>query len=192
MPIYDRPTKSLIADWAKQHLAPGQVFNKAAPVQWFAEHYPKTNRNTVILHIEGMSTNNKNRKHHANIKPGLGYDLFYKLGPNQFRLYEPETDPQPLYKTSMEQALESDTEGIENEADADDPSAVEAAREFAFERDLRNYLVKNLGMIEPGLKLYEEEGITGIEYPVGGRFIDVLAIDKNGGYVIVELKVSRG
>jgi hypothetical protein len=25
MPIYDRPTKSLISDWAKQHLTPGQV-----------------------------------------------------------------------------------------------------------------------------------------------------------------------
>jgi RecB family endonuclease NucS len=69
---------------------------------------------------------------------------------------------------------------------------VEAAREFAFERDLRNYLVKNLALIEPGLRLYDEEGITGVEFPVGGRFIDILAIDKDGCYVVVELKVSRG
>jgi hypothetical protein len=57
---------------------------------------------------------------------------------------------------------------------------------------LPNYLVKNLGLIEPGLRLYDEEGITGVEFPVGGRFIDILAIDKEGRYVIVELKVSRG
>jgi RecB family endonuclease NucS len=39
---------------------------------------------------------------------------------------------------------------------------------------------------------YDEEGITGVELPVGGRFIDILAIDKDGRYVVVELKVSRG
>jgi len=191
MPIYDRPTKALIADWAKQHLSRGQVFNKAAPVQWFAQHYPKTNRNTVILHIEGMATNNKNRKHHSNIKPGLGYDLFYKLGPNQFRLYEPESDPPPLYKQTMEAAEASGVTEMPA-SEQDEEEAVDAGREFAFERDLRNYLVKNLALIEGGLKVYEEEGITGVEFPVGGRFIDILAVDKSGGYVVMELKVSRG
>jgi hypothetical protein len=29
-----------------------------------------------------------------------------------------------------------------------------------------------------GLRLYEEEGITGVEFPVGRRFIDMLAVDK--------------
>ena len=43
-----------------------------------------------------------------------------------------------------------------------------------------------------GLKLFEEEGITGIEFPAGGRFIDILAIDKGGALVVIELKVSRG
>ncbi len=49
--------------------------------------------------------------------------------------------------------------------------------EFGFEKDLQNFLVKNLDLIEPGLKLYENEGITGVEYPVGNRFADILAID---------------
>ena len=47
-------------------------------------------------------------------------------------------------------------------------------------------------MIEPGLRLYEDEGIRGIEFPVGGRFIDILAVDESNAYVVVELKVSRG
>ncbi len=64
--------------------------------------------------------------------------------------------------------------------------------EFAFERDLRNYLAKNLNLIEPGLKLFEEEEFNGIEYPVGGRFIDILAVDSKSGFVVIELKVSRG
>ena len=42
------------------------------------------------------------------------------------------------------------------------------------------------------MRIYEEEGITGIEFPVGGRFIDILAVDAKGGLVVIELKVSRG
>jgi endonuclease len=53
MPIYERPTKSLMADWAKDHLSPGQMFNKAEAVRWFSEHYPKIKSNTVRMHVEG-------------------------------------------------------------------------------------------------------------------------------------------
>ena len=90
MPIYERPAKSLMTDWAKQHLASGQTFSKSAPVQWFAEHYPKIKRNTVTMHIDGMSTNNQVRRHHPSIKPGSGHDLFYKLAPDQYRLWVPD------------------------------------------------------------------------------------------------------
>jgi hypothetical protein len=31
-----------------------------------------------------------------------------------------------------------------------------------------------------------------IGFPVGGRIIDILAVDKGGRYVVIELKVSRG
>ena len=64
--------------------------------------------------------------------------------------------------------------------------------EFAYERDLKNYLAKNLTAIEPGLKLYEGDEISGIEFPVGGRFIDILAVDATGDLVVIELKVSKG
>jgi hypothetical protein len=180
-----------MADWAKEHLSGGQVFSKAAVSQWFARHYPKIKRNTVHMHVDGMSVNNTIRKHHPSIKPGSGYDLFYKLGPDQFRLWSPDSDPPPLYKEDIERLSSND---LENAAapESEVPTEVEAGREFAFERDLRNYLVKNLTLIEPGLRLYEEEGILGVEFPVGGRFIDILAVDKDGRYVVVELKVSRG
>jgi endonuclease len=170
----------------------GTDFNKAAPAQWFAEHYPKIKRNTVNMHVEGMSVNNRNRKHHSSIKPGSGHDLFYKLGPDRFRLWVPETDPPPLYKEDIEKQPSGETENVTGEVEPEDERGGEAAREFAFERDLRNYLVRNLGLIEPGLRLYDEEGITGVEFPVGGRFIDILALDRHGRYVVIELKVSRG
>jgi endonuclease len=62
----------------------------------------KIKSTTVNMHIEGMSVNNPTRKYHPNIKPGSGHDLFYKLGPNQFRLWVPDTDPAPRYREDFE------------------------------------------------------------------------------------------
>jgi hypothetical protein len=67
-----------------------------------------------------------------------------------------------------------------------------AASEFAYKKDLQSFLSKNLSLIEPGLRLFEDEGINGLEFPAGGRLIDILAVDKNNNYVVIELKVSRG
>ena len=68
----------------------------------------------------------------------------------------------------------------------------ENGNEFAYEKDLQNFLAKNLSLIEHGLSLYKDDDITGIEFPVGSRFIDILATDTNNNYVVIELKVSRG
>jgi hypothetical protein len=185
-----------MTDWAKKYLSQGQTFSKAAPARWFAEHYPKIKHNTVNMHVEAMSVNNRNRKHYPSLRQGSGNDLFYKLGPDQYRLWVPDSDPPPLYKDEIEKqelGVPEDTTAVKGTTAEDgNELSVEAAREFAFERDLRNYLVKNLPLIEPGLRLYEEESITGVEFDAGGRFIDILAVDKDGGYVVVELKVSRG
>ena len=58
MPIYDRPTKCLMADWAKENLKPGQTFSRGDVVRWFEERYPRIKRTTVKMHVDGMSTNN--------------------------------------------------------------------------------------------------------------------------------------
>jgi len=64
---------------------------------------------------------------------------------------------------------------------------------FALEEHLRRFLVRDLERIESGLRLFEDkDGRDGEEYhtPVGD--IDILAVDKDGNFVIFELKVSRG
>src|SRR5262249_12323195 len=121
MPIYERPTKSLMADWAKKHLTPGQIFRKTAPIQWFATHYPKIKKNTVAMHVESMSTNNHVRIHHPSNKPGSGHDLFYKIGPDQFRLWLPDSDPPPLYKEDIEKGapVTTDAKAPEGETEED-------------------------------------------------------------------------
>lgn len=188
MPIYDRPTKSLMADWAKANLKPNQTFSKSDVVPWFAQHYPKIKRNTVGMHLEAMSINSPLRKHHPSVKPGSGHDLFFKLGPDRYRLQNPESDGQPFYKADLEKGGMATPSSIEDiEADTDGGGS-----EFAYERDLQNYLAKNLHRIESGLQLYEDDDISGLEFPAGGRYIDILAVDAQGSYVVIELKVSRG
>lgn len=65
-------------------------------------------------------------------------------------------------------------------------------QQFAAEADLRDFLAKNPSCIEKGLSLYQSDGHSGIEFPIENGFIDILTIDQNQNYVVVELKVGRG
>lgn len=89
----------------------------------------------------------------------------------------------------------SDQEGIILEDDDEESDIAREENEFAYERDLQKYLVRNLSVIEKGLKLYQtEDGRGGEEFYIPGtsRRIDILATDKSNNYVVIELKVSRG
>jgi endonuclease len=67
-------------------------------------------------------------------------------------------------------------------------------QEFAAERDLREFLVKNPHCIEKGLQIYEADGKFGNEFSIdeGKGRIDLLAVDGQGRFVVVELKLTRG
>ncbi len=95
------------------------------------------------------------------------FDLFFRLDPDHYRLYDAASDAAPIYKDKPPPPPNGDDEN---------------GTEFAYERDLRNLLSKNLTAIEPGLSLFEEEEITGIEFPAGGRFLDILALDQDNCY----------
>ncbi len=69
---------------------------------------------------------------------------------------------------------------------------VDEAVEFALEALLRDFLARNLDRIEPGLRLYDSGDLKGIEFPVDGGRIDLLALDKSGRHVVIELKLSQG
>ena len=193
MPIYEKPTRELMHEFAAQKLKPGQVFSRKDAVRWFADHYPDIKSNTVGLHVDGMSVNSPQRRHHPSIRPDAGWDLFFKLGPREFRLWDPEKDPAPRYKADLEAGI---AESVVEKDDFTEETTEEddlGSRKFAFERDLQNYLVQNLGLLEPGLKLYEDEDgeFTGVEFPAGQRYIDILAVGTDDAYVVIETKVSR-
>ena len=188
MSLYSRPVRSLMKDMA-QELAkePGTVFSKQDAVAWFRSKYPKIKTGTVTAHLIRLSTNAQSRTHY-NAKSGED-DVLYQIDGSHFRLYQPAQDPPPVYVSRL---IQQQAQVPEGEDEAEPIAQPGAHGEFAYETDLRNYLAKNLDSVELGLRVYEDEGITGIEFPVGGRFIDILATDVDGGLVVVELKVSRG
>ena len=193
MPIYEKPTRELMHQFAAEELKPGQVFSRNDAVLWFADHYPDINRTTVRMHVDGMSVNSPSRRHHPTIKPDAGFDLFFKLGPREFRLWDPEKDPAPRYKPDLEAGPASGVAEPDNVIEGNVEEDDLGSRKFAFERDLQNYLVQNLGLLEPGLQLYKDEdgAFTGVEFPAGQRYIDILAVGTDNAYVVIETKVSR-
>lgn len=181
MPIYDKPVRVLIRDMIST-LAPKpeQHFSKDAALEWFAQNYPKIKEGTISAHLIRFSTNAPSRLHYS-VK--ADEDLLFQIDGAHFRLYDAATDPAPIHSKSDTSA--SQEKFVE-------PSEEQSPSEFAYESDLRDFLAKNLSHIEPGLQLYQDEGITGVEFPVGGRFIDILALDAQRNFVVIELKVSRG
>jgi hypothetical protein len=81
--------------------------------------------------------------------------------------------------------------------EGDEPTEEEAAdvveQGFVYESDLRNYLKGNLHIIEPGLRPYKKDDkIDGEEFIIDNGRIDILAVDKNDSFVVIELKLSSG
>jgi len=191
--IYEKPTRALLKDmlvaWG---LKPGQVFTTSRAIEWFATNYPKLKSGSIRAHLVQASTNDKNRLHHP--ATNESDDLLFRVDTGQFRLYEPGKDPAPIHEliqgdVALQEA--SDAEAVAEAADG--AEAMPGSSEFLLEKDLQLYLAKNLECIETGLKLYEDEDIRGIEFEAGGgRRIDILAVDKYGAFVVLELKVSRG
>ncbi len=62
---------------------------------------------------------------------------------------------------------------------------------FAAEADLRDFLAKNMEVIEPGLRLYTQNGVRGVEYAVDNGRMDLLGIDRDGRFVVIELKLVK-
>ena len=197
MPIYSKPTKELIKEFIENFSIPpkqgfglierkiiteGGHFTRHEIISWFNNKYPKIKRGTITAHLILLSTNAPSRVHYK-VKSTGEHDLLFQVDSSNFRLYDKEKDPQPIYeKDNITNSFAIDDEDVEDKE----------SKKFAYEKDLQNYLFKNLHEIEDGLRLYEDEEINGIEFPVGRRFIDILAIDRGNNFVVIELKVSRG
>lgn len=195
MSIYEKPVRLLLKDFVTtQNIAVRQIISRDQVISWFKGNYPRIQLGTISAHLLRMSINAPSRIHYRTSPIGDD-DLFYQIDGNHFRLYEKGNDPLPIYIKSVngnESGGQMGHSYIQDENLDDSPEELSQQTGFAYESDLRNFLAKNLTIIESGLKLYQDEGISGIEFPVGGRFIDLLAIDRHNNYVVIELKVSKG
>lgn len=141
--LNEKPVRLLMHDMAtSMALVPGKAFSREQAVQWFAEHYPNIKQGTVTAHLYRLSTNVQARLQYSARADGSD-DKFYKIDSSHFRLYEPGRDPTPISELSpvMDEQIQV---------------TAEASSEFAYEHDLRDYLAKNLHIIESGLSLFKD------------------------------------
>lgn len=183
MALYEKSVKLLFRDMVNDlSMKKGDILERDKINSWFKQKYPLIKPGTISAHILKLSVNAPSRIHY-NVDQNGRDDLLYQIDSKKFRLYEPSSDPDPIYTKPDKDEIPKRTRENSDE---------DNGNEFAYERDLQNFLAKNLSLIETGLTLYMEEEISGIEFPVGNRFIDILATDKDNNYVVIELKVSRG
>lgn len=189
MPIYHKSTVELVRQYVDER--PDQNrFTSDEILHWFRNHWPSVKESTIRAHLIRMSTNAPSRTHHT-LKPGV-HDLFYQLGPREYRRYNPVTDPPPIYTRQDVSARPDQVASVADDMSEAHENELSGSAMFAYEAHLRDYLASNLHVLEHGLRLYEDEGIKGIEYPIRNRRIDLLAEAADNSLVVIELKVLRG
>jgi hypothetical protein len=196
--IYPKSTKELFKEFVHSFTPPspkgfgldkrklltdGGYFTRKEILGWFQKNYAKIKQATVNAHLILMSTNARSRIHY-NVSPTGADDLLFQIDRSNFRLYAKDSDPPPIYKQNAE-------EGTDEDADNGDEERPDM-HEFAYEKDLKNFLVNNMHVIRTSLRVYQDGDINGVEFPVGNRNVDILAVENDSDFVVIELKVSKG
>ena len=136
-PLYDKPVRLLFKDMVQEvGLHPNDILTREQALSWFKARYPKVKPATISAHLIKLSTNAPSRVHY-NVNPDGADDLFYQVDTQHYRLYNPATDFGPIYEKG------GDSSAAGGPSMIDDPEGLEeleAASEFAYEKDLQRFL----------------------------------------------------
>ena len=151
-------------------------------VAWISQRYGAEAFNLVTLKAQiYRSCVNVAFAQKYNTPKILSYD-------KQTRTYSyvaaPDARPQLILEGDEEESLESEAteQNLEEEDQTDLLVGVEA--------QLRDYLAKNLHKVETGLSFWLDNPPS-VEFAIEGRRIDILAKDKEGLAVVIELKKHK-
>jgi hypothetical protein len=138
--------------------------------------------NAIATHLGALSVNTLAGRS----LPSLRKNAFlFSLGGGRFRLWDPATDGNWAVGPDGVRLVDDET-GTET---PDEEALIEASNieaTISLERDMEATLVTSLGQLEAGMVLRDQQLDTGVV----GR-LDLLAVDKGGALVVIELKVGR-
>jgi hypothetical protein len=159
---------------------------------WILEHYPGTNVNSILNQIIICTVNHESRVHYKeNSVPRRCndvYDFLYKPAPGKIEMYDPRLHGQ--WEICIDEKGILFVREIKEIRDhKKDESSMETS--YIESKHLRAYLAKHLDLIEDNLELYVDiYGNDGVQYPTDFGPIDLLAIDKRGSFIVVEVKTE--
>ncbi|MFW6245661.1 MAG: endonuclease NucS domain-containing protein, partial [Fibrobacterota bacterium] len=157
---------------------------------WVLENYPGTNANTVLNQIIVCTVNHESRIHYRENQRARRcdekIDFLYRPASGKLELYDPRIHG--MWEIAQdEHGVLSVREVRETRELKKDEALVNNG--YLDTLHLRSYLAKNLDLIEEGLELYVDVfGNDGVQYQTEFGPIDLLAVDREGALIIVEIK----
>jgi hypothetical protein len=149
----------------------------AQAIAWIGAKYPDLNQATIRAQIYGSCI-------------GVPSAYTHRASTPKILLFDKSTRTYRLSTESPEVDFNQASITTEPAQDSTDDGTPEGDRTFALEAHLRDYLVRNLHIIETGLTLWFNDPPS-VEFAINGRRIDILAKDKADVPVVIELKLDR-
>jgi len=160
----------------------GRVVSTREIINYIYRKYPNRpwKESTIRAHVIGCSVNHSSSHHYPSFPKFL-----FTVKRGRVRQYNPETDGKWVVDDKGARLV--GVEGPEEKEFSEGEYLPEEAT-ISLERDLENFLLVKLNVLEKGLRLYEGE--TGRQFQVQSGRIDILAQDKDNNFVVLELKAG--
>lgn len=123
------------------------------------------------------------------------YDFLFNIGKGKVEWYDPQKHGEwEIAKDENGKLSVRETRTVQPQPQENgDEENSEESYIFAYESQLRDFIARNLSLIDSDLQLYvTDDGVDGVEFRTDVGIIDILAMDQNSNLAVFELKLSRG